>query len=40
MAAANLTAARVREVLSYDRDTGIFRWLVNVGRWGRIKAGT
>ena len=40
MATADLIAARVREVLSYDRDTGVFRWRVNAGRWGRIKAGT
>ena len=35
-----LTAARLREVLRYDRVTGVFIWRVDVGRWGRIKAGT
>lgn len=34
------TADRVRSLLSYDELTGVFVWRVNVGRWGRIKAGT
>lgn len=40
MAACDITAERVRELLSYDLETGVFRWRVNVGRWGRIKAGS
>lgn len=40
MAIANLTAQRARELLNYDPDSGIFTWKVDVGRWGRIKAGT
>lgn len=40
MATANLTAQRARELLNYDPDTGIITWRVDVGRWGRIKAGT
>lgn len=40
MADANLTALRASELLDYDRETGVFKWKVDVGRWGRIKAGT
>lgn len=40
MANPSLTPERLRELLDYDSDSGIFRWRVNVGRWGRIKAGT
>jgi HNH endonuclease/AP2 domain len=35
----SLTASRVRELVSYDPDTGIFRWRAPAGRWGRIPAG-
>lgn len=40
MAKTNLTSLRASELLDYDRETGIFKWKVNVGRWGRTKAGT
>ena len=35
-----LTYSRVVELLTYEPETGLFRWNVNAGRWGRIKAGT
>ena len=37
MATANLTAARLREVLHYDPDTGIFTWLKRVAN--RVQIG-
>lgn len=36
MAKANLTAARLRELLEYDSATGAFHWKVNRGQKARI----
>ena len=38
MAAADLTAARLREVLHYDTATGVFTWLVSASN--SVKAGS
>ena len=40
MAKRDRTAQRAHELLHYDSITGVFTWKVDVGRWGRIKAGS
>ena len=35
-----INQAQLKELLIYNRKTGIFTWAVNVGLWGRIKIGT
>lgn len=40
MATPILCVQRLQEVLDYEPDTGVFRWKIAVGRWGRIKPGT
>lgn len=32
----NLTVERLREVLSYDPDSGQFRWRVQLSAWGKV----
>lgn len=40
MSKYNIAASYVNSVLSYDPAYGVFKWLVDVGRYGRIKAGS
>jgi hypothetical protein len=35
-----LSALRLRELLSYDAESGEFRWRNPAGRWGRIASGS
>jgi len=35
-----LTTERLRHMLDYDSDTGLFTWRSPAGRWGTIKPGT
>jgi HNH endonuclease/AP2 domain len=37
---ADISAEKIRALLDYDQATGVFRWKVPAGRWGRIPAGT
>lgn len=38
--AGNITAPRLRELLHYEPEAGVFTWLSAAGARGRIKAGT
>lgn len=40
MKSDRLSRERLLEYLDYNKDTGVFRWKVSVGRHGRIPAGT
>lgn len=35
-----ITREYLKNMLYYDKDIGVFTWLVDVGRYGRIKAGS